>query len=163
MAHSLHNLVLDVCCNNTHLYNSREEALQVILIRQNTGKKLYLQTRKFNYTLLWDCVLFFHWEKEIIFLLSPLTRNPNDQSLWSTSFKRALILVYFYSSWWFAIWICLVFKNLHQNSTESTAMRDSIWPEVKICFNRKKNTPWKCSKQHTYFPKREFSFLSTIN
>jgi hypothetical protein len=29
MAHSLHNLVLDLCCNNTHLFNDQEEALQV--------------------------------------------------------------------------------------------------------------------------------------
>ena len=57
MAHSLHNLVLDVCCNNTHLYTSREEALQVEYIQAKS--KLYLQTRKLNYTLLWDFVLFF--------------------------------------------------------------------------------------------------------
>jgi hypothetical protein len=31
MAHSLHNLVLDLCCNNTHLFTSPEEALQVMV------------------------------------------------------------------------------------------------------------------------------------
>ena len=29
MAHSLHNLVLDVCCNNTEYYATKEEALKV--------------------------------------------------------------------------------------------------------------------------------------
>ena len=32
MAHSLHNLVLDVCCNNTMFYQTREEALKVTII-----------------------------------------------------------------------------------------------------------------------------------
>lgn len=29
MAHSLHNLVLDVCCNNSKYFHSKEEALKV--------------------------------------------------------------------------------------------------------------------------------------
>ena len=32
MAHSLHNLVLDVCCNSSQFYNTKEEALKVFQI-----------------------------------------------------------------------------------------------------------------------------------
>ena len=38
MAHSLHNLVLDVCCNNTSYYATKEEALKVI-IQKISGEK----------------------------------------------------------------------------------------------------------------------------
>ena len=30
MAHSLHSLVLDVCCENSQFYSSKEEALKVL-------------------------------------------------------------------------------------------------------------------------------------
>ena len=32
MAHSLHNLVLDECCNNTNLHSTAQEALQVYFV-----------------------------------------------------------------------------------------------------------------------------------
>ena len=67
MAHSLHNLVLDVCCNNTHLFTSREKALQVTALYSyltedniQARTKLYLQTRKFNYVYLGTFVLFLY-------------------------------------------------------------------------------------------------------
>ena len=43
MAHSLHNLVLDVCCNSSQFYNTKEEALKVfqILFWMNLNKNIF--------------------------------------------------------------------------------------------------------------------------